>query len=370
MRPFFRYGFLVLLVLGGCAASPSQSASRDRVAISGEAPIAMESFPEDKGDLDQLARLWKQRSQENPAADYPVGPGDVIEVSVPAIEELRGRVVRIAGDGMIAMPFVGKIQAAGLTEDELRQRLAERLLQYMYDPRVVVFVREYRSRQVAVLGAVTKPGLYSLSSSSDTLLDMISQAGGIQPGADPRIYLVPAEPAEPGQAKQLIATLPQSLLQQDPAPLLLKRTDPIVIDTKELAVGGYQQYLALAVRPGDIIMVPGGGQVLVEGWVEKPGAYKVSPGLTVAGVVGEAGGPLYPADVSAVKVIRTDKAGKKNFVLVDLQKIKRGDAPDITLQGGDIVEMPAESSKLIQYGLYRFFTTVVNVGVGASIPFK
>ena len=45
-----------------------------------------------------------------------------------------------------------------------------------------------------------------------------------------------------------------------------------------------------------MIMVPGGGQVLVEGWVEKPGAYPVSPGLTVAGVVVQAGGPMYPAE--------------------------------------------------------------------------
>jgi len=80
--------------------------------------------------------------------------GDVLEISVPAIEELRGRVARISGDGTISLPFVGKIQAAGLTEEQLKQKLVERLEQYMYNPRVVLFVKEYRSRQVAVLGAV------------------------------------------------------------------------------------------------------------------------------------------------------------------------------------------------------------------------
>ena len=72
----------------------------------------------------------------------------------------------------------------------------------MYSPRVIVFVKEYRSRQVAVLGAVTKPGLYSITNGADTLLDVISQAGGIAPGADPKIYLIPAEPAEKGARRR------------------------------------------------------------------------------------------------------------------------------------------------------------------------
>ena len=87
----------------------------------------------------------------------------------------------------------------GLTEAELRQSLSERLKQYMLKPRVVVFVKEYHSRQVAVLGAVVRPGLYNLTSGGDTLLDVISQAGGIAPGADPKIYLIPAGTAEAGQ---------------------------------------------------------------------------------------------------------------------------------------------------------------------------
>src|SRR3989304_5864646 len=127
-------------------------------------PVASASFPREKGDLERLAQLWEARSRGISTADYPVGPGDVVEISVPAIEELRGRVVRISGDGTISLPFIGKFQAAGLTEEELRQKLIVQLQQYMNSPRVVVFVKEYRSRQVAVLGAVVKPGLYSLSS--------------------------------------------------------------------------------------------------------------------------------------------------------------------------------------------------------------
>jgi polysaccharide biosynthesis/export protein len=318
----------------------------------------------------RLADLWRERQQEKPLTEYPIGPGDIIEISVPAIDELHGRTVRVSGDGTISLPFVGKLEASGLTEEQLQKTIAHALLKYMYNPHVITFVREYHSRQVAVLGAVSKPGLYSMTTGSDTILDMISQAGGMAPGADPRIYLIPARPGDNGRINEIAATLPEKVLNQDPAALVAKGTDPILIDVKQLAFGGKQQYMSLSVRPGDVIMVPGGGQVLVEGWVEKPGAYNVSPGLTVAGVVAATGGPLFPADVNSVKVLRADKAGSKTAMIVDLDKIKNGESTDIALQSGDIVEVSSQTSKLIPYGLYRFFTAIVNVGVNGSVPVK
>lgn len=366
---------LILSVLfAGCATSQSKSgvpASPPSARVATQAidsKISYTAFASDNGDVEKLAELWLKRSREKTNADFPVGVGDVIEISVPAIEELRTRTVRILGDGTFALPFIGKMDAAGLTEEELQHKVVERLKEYMYNPRVIVFVKEYRSRQVAVLGAVPKPGLYSLTNGADTLLDVLSQAGGIAPGADPKLYLIPAVPADKDQHAQIASIMPQNILQKDPTPLILKRTDPILIDVKQISFGGNQQYLSLPVRPGDVIMVPSGGQVLVEGWVEKPGAYGLSPGLTVATVVVQAGGPLYPAEVNTVKVIRAERGGGKSVMYADLEKIKRGDTPDIPLQGGDIVEVSAQNSKLVAYSLYRFFSTIVNIGVGANIP--
>jgi polysaccharide biosynthesis/export protein len=348
------------VVLAGCVSSDLYSNTY----------IYQDKFPsptvEEQANLQKLAELWQLRAREQTSSDYVLSSGDSVEISVAAIEELRSRTLRIARDGTIALPFIGKVQVAGLTREELEQHLTERLQQYMYKPRVVVFVREYQSRQVAVLGAVTKPGLYSLTGSSDTLLDMLSQAGGMQQGADPKIYFIPAEPADKKQVAQITATLPASLLQQDAAPLILKRTEPIQIDMKQVALGGNQQYLALPVWPGDVIMVPGGGQVLVAGWVTRPGAYGLSPGLTVTGVIIQAGDAMFPADTNSVKVIRAEKGGSKSFIFADLNKIKHGEANDIALQGGDIVEVSAETSKLIPYGLYRFFTSIFNAGVSAT----
>ena len=181
----------------------------------------------------------------------------------------------------------------------------------MYKSQVNLFVREYRSRQVAVLSAVAKPGLYNLAIGTDTILDMIGSAGGMKEEAAPRILFIPAEPAESEKARELISTVPVQHISRNPSPLLLKRTDPISIELKDFARGAQQIYLTRPVRLEDVIVVPGSGEVLVRGWVEKPGSYKITPGLTVLGAVAVAGGPLFAADVSAVNVIRTGRDGGK-----------------------------------------------------------
>jgi len=238
----------------------------------------------------------------------------------------------------------------------------------MYDPQVNLFVREYRSRQVAVTGAVKTPGLYSLASKADTLFDMISRAGGMTDNAAPRIHFIPAEPAEGEKAKEIAPTLPFQLVSSGSSPSILKSVDPIVIDLQNLTNGGNEIDLALPTRPGDVIMVPGRGQVLVEGWVANPGSYKITPSLTVLGVVAAAGGPLYPADTGSVKIIRTGKQGEKIFFLADLESIKRGDKLDIPVQEADIIEVSSSAPKLVAYGFYRFFTTIFQIGGNVRVP--
>ena len=178
---------LPVFYLAGCATTVQNQGNtlQHSNTPSLQSSTAAAPLPEENSDLQKLSALWLKRSKEKATSDFPVGTGDVLEISVPAIEELRSRTVRISGDGTIALPFIGKLDAAGLTEEQLQHAVVERLKQYMHSPRVIVFVKEYRSRQVAVLGSVEKPGLYSLTSGGDTLLDVISQAGGIAPGRGP-----------------------------------------------------------------------------------------------------------------------------------------------------------------------------------------
>lgn len=370
---------VTLSVLVGCGAARPvtpqvQSPLRDPAIPVAGADVArpeptsspLTTSPQPSPTLVRLQELWQKRTQGVGSTEYPIGPGDVLEIAVPAIEEISTRTVRVSGDGTIELPFMGVVSAAGFTEQELRDALRHRLQTYMHHPRVTVFTREYRSRQVAVLGAVEKPGLYMLASGSDTILDTISLAGGLKEGAAPRLYLLPAEPLQGNHARALAATLPAQLINNHPSPQILKSAELVEIELHSLGRGGASAALTLPARPGDVIIVPGGGEVLVQGWVEKPASYKITPGLTVLGAVAAAGGPHFAADTSSIRVIRSGHKGDKVFFTADLEKIKAGESADLPVQEGDVIEVASSSSKLVPYGMYHFFTSVFHVGTSIS----
>ncbi|HSE87780.1 MAG TPA: polysaccharide biosynthesis/export family protein [Candidatus Binatia bacterium] len=344
--------------------STKQGVSESRTETPTFAPSQQEA-----NDAARLTALWEKRTQGNSSGDYPIGIGDLLEISVTGMEEFRSRIVRVSADGKISLPFVGALQAAGVTEKTLRENIRVQLeARYMHDPQVDLFVKEYRNRQVAVIGAVKNPGLYSLVRGTDNLIDVISQAGGMLDGAAQRIHFIPAEPVASDQASQILANLPSQVTSVDSLPLILKSVDPIVIDLKTLTKGSNRNSLAIPMRPGDVIMIPGASEVLVDGWVAKPGSYKLAPGLTVLGVVSAAGGTLFEADTTAVKIMRSGRGNEKIFLLADLDGIKRGDKPDIPVQEGDVVEVSYSPTKLAAGGIYRFFSTVFRVGASVRVP--
>ena len=110
-------------------------------------------------------------------AGFLLGPEDELEITVWKNLELS-RITAIRPDGLISMPLIGDIQAAGLTADALAQRITERLKQYFATtPAVSVSVKTINSYSVYVLGEVAKPGKYQLKSYI-TVLQAISTAGG------------------------------------------------------------------------------------------------------------------------------------------------------------------------------------------------
>jgi polysaccharide export outer membrane protein len=108
---------------------------------------------------------------------FLLGPEDELEITVWGNKDLT-RATVIRPDGLISMPIIGDVQAAGLTADALAQRIAERLKQYLAtNPSVSVSVKEIKSYSVFVLGEVQKPGKFQLKSYV-TVLQAISMAGG------------------------------------------------------------------------------------------------------------------------------------------------------------------------------------------------
>jgi polysaccharide biosynthesis/export protein len=114
--------------------------------------------------------------EESTNGDYRIGVGDLLDIQVWKEVDLT-RKVPVRPDGKISFPLLDDIQAAGLTPLELKTVLAEKLKQYLSDPRVTVVVEEVNSYKVYVMGEVVTQGALILKSKT-TLLQAISMAGG------------------------------------------------------------------------------------------------------------------------------------------------------------------------------------------------
>lgn len=113
---------------------------------------------------------------------FLLGPEDELEITVWKNQELS-RITTVRPDGLISMPLIGDIQAAGFTAEALAQQISERLKQYFATtPSVSVSVKAINSYSVFVLGEVARPGKYQLKSYV-TVLQAISVAGGFTPYA-------------------------------------------------------------------------------------------------------------------------------------------------------------------------------------------
>lgn len=120
-----------------------------------------------------------------PATDHTtLGPGDVLTVSVYGEEALSGD-HRVAQDGTISFPLIGRVEVTGLEPTEIADRIQRELRerQYLKDPNVSIYVIEYSSKRISVVGAVTNPGTFPLQPGM-TVVQAISKAGGFTALAD------------------------------------------------------------------------------------------------------------------------------------------------------------------------------------------
>lgn len=123
-------------------------------------------------------------SADKPAYDeYKIGPYDLLEISVFQVAEMS-RAVRVNAKGAVTLPLIGSVQAGGLTAVQLEEAIAARLAKdYLQDPQVSVFIKEFVSQRVTVEGSVVKAGVYPLSGRT-TLIQAIAMASGLSQLAD------------------------------------------------------------------------------------------------------------------------------------------------------------------------------------------
>jgi polysaccharide export outer membrane protein len=356
---------LLLAATSACTPPrvPPQSTSQPPpTGITGQTPQGLTEAAPPATGADSSARvraLWQQRTREGVPLDVCLGPGDSLEVTVFHWQEMSAVPVRVSGGGTITLPVVGTLQAAGKSPQQLEQDIAAKLRAgIMKEPNVRVTVTEAASQQVAVTGAVARPGLVGLTRENRTVSDLLAEAGGLANDAGGKILFYPASgDGCSSSSRRKVASL------APPADV-----EPIEIDSSQQggAASVQDNPLYLPVIGGDAIVV-NRGRYFVDGWVEKPGAYDISQGTTAFGALSAAGGALYPADLSGIVVWRGESNGTKKRIDVNLDKISKGEARDVTLQAGDVVSVPASAALMVPYSGYWFLTNVVRVGAGVSM---
>jgi polysaccharide biosynthesis/export protein len=113
---------------------------------------------------------------------YVIGPEDVLEIAVWNNTAVS-RTVPVRPDGMISLPLLNDVRAAGLTPVQLRETVIKDLARYIATPEVSVIVREVNSLKVSVIGEVKTAGRFELRSVA-TVLDVLALAGGLTEYAD------------------------------------------------------------------------------------------------------------------------------------------------------------------------------------------
>jgi polysaccharide export outer membrane protein len=120
--------------------------------------------------------------------DYVIGPDDVLSVVFWRDKEMSAEVV-VRPDGKITLPLLNDVDAAGLTPQQLRDRIEEAAHTFVSDATATIVLKQINSRKVFVTGAVEHPGAYPLNTPT-TVLQMIATAGGLKEYADSRHIVV------------------------------------------------------------------------------------------------------------------------------------------------------------------------------------
>jgi len=196
---------LALLIVVACftAGIPSAAAQPQRTATGSAAVVRPDAVP---------------------PPDYTIGPDDRLSIVFWKDTEITSEVV-VRPDGRISLPLLNDVQAAGLTPDQLRERLLVAAARFIADPAATVVVKEINSRHVFITGSVEKPGSYPLRVPT-TVLQLIATLGGLKEFVNGKNIIV----VRPGNTR-------------------FKFNYQDVVSGKKLAQN-------IELRPGDTVIVP------------------------------------------------------------------------------------------------------------------
>ena len=277
---------------------------------SAQQPVAEEKTTEN------VPAQSSETAPPQPASSLRLQTGDLVDVAVYNVAELTTK-ARISARGEIYLPLIDYVHIAGLTAEEAEGLIQKRLADggFVKNPHVTLFVDQYASQGASILGEVARPGVYPVPG-QQRLFDLISAAGGFTEKAGKSITITHRDQPE------------------RPVTVPLSRN---ISDNPESNI---------AILPGDTIIVRKADLVYVVGDVGRPSGFLMdSAHLTVLQAIALAGGTTHTANLSGTRIIHRGPGGLTETP-VELKKILRAKAPDLTMQADDILFVPTSATKV------------------------
>ena len=251
-------------------------------------------------------------SGQETTGEYRIGPRDLLEIRVLEIPDLNTE-RRVAENGTIDLPMLGAFNVGGSTALEARAQLEELLRsRYVNRATVSITIKEFANRPITVVGAVAKPG-YLNGMSKWSLLDAISEAGGLSASAGKKIYV-------------------------------LRKTDNGLSDVLEISTDRLfrdaDSLWNVPLQPLDVVNIPARanikifciGEAKTQGVVE----FDADDRITLLSLIAKAGG-LTDRASKTIRIKRRTPDGKDVELRVSYKAILAGKEPDPVLQPNDVV---------------------------------
>jgi polysaccharide export outer membrane protein len=317
------------LLLAACAAVVPSAAVHD-------ATVFKPAAKSDRVDFLEAGALAELEATIDPI--YRLGAGDLVTLQVSGRPDISGRHT-VGPDGIITVPVAGDVQIETMTRVEAATAVRKQLDRYYTDPTVQLAVEQYTSYRITVLGRVQVPGQLAFDK-PPTLLEALAKAGSL-PVIDK------------------LATLTRCAV--------FRGRDRIIwVDLKRLLNGGETAY-NIRLQRGDLIYIPDSFDTLVYvfGAVSRPGAYRLTPDMSVLDAIGQAGGTSEDGDGDAIAIYRPSRQLTQRIRMHDLMTAEK--RVNFSLEEGDVIYVPKTGFAEFGYYSRQFAAGLSLLAVGAVL---
>ena len=291
--------------------------------------------------------------RDDPSAAYILGPGDQVLIQVTDLDDFPNRPLQINPDGDVDLPLVGRLHASGLTLAQMKSELALRLSKYITSPQIVLNLTQNQSTPVSVMGSVNSPGVHQLDGPKH-LIEVISLSGGIRPDAGNEVIVT-------RQAGRPPLTMSNGHTELSGGYSTGRFSLDDLLNARNPADN-------ILVEAGDVRSNPKAELVYVGGDVWKAGGFTLSSHsslpLLQALTLAEGMGPHAAGKRARILRPAPGGDGTPKEIVVDVDKIMAGKAPNPPLFANDVLFIPNSAAKAISE---RAFETALGVAAGVAI---